>query len=38
MTQPMMRTFFGYLYDPIIRQYCKGANDVIAITIATGQL
>ena len=34
----MIRTTFGYLYDAIIGQYLKGAHDVIAITMATGQL
>lgn len=34
----MMWTIFEYLYDAIIRQYVKGAYDVIAITMATGQL
>ena len=34
----MIWTTFEYLYDAIIRQYFKGAYDVLAITMATGQL
>ena len=34
----MIRTPFGYLFDAIIRQYFKEAYDIIAITMAMGQL
>ena len=38
MMQPMIWTTFGYLYDAIIRQYVKSPYDIIAITMAMGQL
>ena len=38
ITQPVTLTTLGYLYDVVIRQYFKGAFDVIAITMATVQL
>ena len=38
MTQLIIWTTLGYLYEVIIRQYFKDAYDVIAIIMATVQL
>ena len=38
MMQPIIWTTFGYLYEAIIRQFFKGAYDVIAVTMATVHL